>query len=61
MASDEEINELIMRTEEELVMWGQMDLKRLQDAMANNTHHLPRLMQVFPRAHACTHARTHTH
>ena len=46
VATDDEINELIMRTEEELDMWQKMDQERNQCQAADGKQHLPRLMQV---------------
>lgn len=45
MATDDEINELIMRSESELEMWSTMDQARLAQQSAS-AKALPRLMQV---------------
>jgi hypothetical protein len=47
MATDDEINELIMRSESELEMWSAMDQQRLaQESALPSAKALPRLMQV---------------
>ena len=45
VATDNDINELMMRTEHEFEMWRQMDAERLQ-AEGSGKAQLPRLMQV---------------
>lgn len=47
VATDDEINELIMRTEEELDMWQKMDQQRKESQAKDQTNKLPRLMQVL--------------
>ena len=45
VASEDEINELIMRREEELVMWQEMDAKLREERATNGLDKMPRLMQ----------------
>ena len=58
VATDDEINELIMRTEEELDMWQKMDQERNQCQAADGSKPLPRLMQVPSHSVPTLHCRT---